>query len=116
MVARRLVKVTRAAVALQTAVARNATVADGEDQQTFAEFPDRRPAPHSPESGQQNQSTDVAQSSHRVGLEASRRSARAHHIRRISGWLPPASPFFRAVTGLMKPADTMKNHCAIASE
>jgi NADP-dependent 3-hydroxy acid dehydrogenase YdfG len=34
---------------IKTAVARNATVADGEDHQTFAEFFDRRLAIHSPE-------------------------------------------------------------------
>jgi NADP-dependent 3-hydroxy acid dehydrogenase YdfG len=34
---------------IKTAVARNATVADGEDQQTFAEFFDKRLAHHSPE-------------------------------------------------------------------
>lgn len=50
LVARHPVKVTCVHPGgIKTAVARNATVADGEDQQTFAEFFDRRLALHSPE-------------------------------------------------------------------
>ena len=57
---------------VKTAVARNATVADGEDHQTFAEFFDKRLALHSPEIAANTIVNGVAKGHARivVGLEA----------------------------------------------
>ncbi len=57
---------------IKTAVARNATVADGEDAQTLAEFFDRRLAIHSPEMAAETIVRGVAKSNARVvvGWEA----------------------------------------------
>lgn len=73
LVARHPVKVTCVHPGgIKTAVARNATVADGEDQQTFAEFFDRRLALHSPEMAAKTIVNGVAKGQARVvvGLEA----------------------------------------------
>ena len=51
---------------VKTAVARNATVADGEDQQTFAEFFDKWLARHSPEMAAQTIVNGVAKGNARI--------------------------------------------------
>ena len=67
---------------IKTAVARNATVADGEDHQTFAEFFDKRLALHSPEMAAETIVNGVAKGRARVVVGCGgegRRSARSNH-------------------------------------
>lgn len=96
LVARHPVKVTCVHPGgIKTAVARNATVADGEDQQTFAEFFDRRLALHSPEMAAKTIVNGVAKArpaSWSAWRPKPSMCSRASWARRISGWLPPASP------------------------
>lgn len=67
LIAKRPVKVTCVHPGgIKTAVARNATVADGEDHQTFAEFFDKTMAIHSPEMAAQTIVNGVAKGHARI--------------------------------------------------
>jgi NADP-dependent 3-hydroxy acid dehydrogenase YdfG len=77
---------------IKTAVARNASVADGEDHQTFAEFFDKKLALHSPEMAAETIVSGVAKSHARVvvGWEAKAVDGWPKSwAPRISEWLPP---------------------------
>jgi len=68
---------------IKTAVARNATVADNEDQQTFAEFFDKRLALHSPEMAAKTIVNGVAKG----------------HARVVIGWEAKAVDVLARITG-----------------
>jgi NADP-dependent 3-hydroxy acid dehydrogenase YdfG len=68
---------------IKTAVARNATVADNEDQQTFAEFFDKRLAIHSPEMAAKTIVNGVAKG----------------HVRVVVGWEAKAFDVLARITG-----------------
>jgi short-subunit dehydrogenase len=68
---------------IKTAVARNATVADGEDHQTFAEFFDKRLALHSPEMAAKTIVNGVAKG----------------HARIVIGWEAKAVDVLARITG-----------------